>query len=382
MKLKEYFEEYDKKALFDDGWSSFIAKLKTLSGNEPLPEILSTLDISEGLYEKTIRLAVSEWKESPSRSILHGISHMNIGQIPAAGSQIFPTLEWQTRFLLQCKNHRLISILDIGVIKKSSGEKETVKGEHALTIKRPEVLNNVLRCLYLYRYLNNLKKVKLPKVLYRGIRAHDIYNHETLQPLVSAIWKADKTHEMKRKEAIDIMNGYIITRGLNKIASSGRILSFTSSMPIAKYFANGEGIILKVDPSKVEIVTSEKHDEVFDQQDYFNGKHEHEYIVRIPDDYEFSKDDIIIVDKDYFIAENNPLCVQFFDHDNIEAIYTLNGTEIKAYFSWNSSGTGGSIRFNWDTRGNFKKSYGFDPLPTVDNLENISNFHIKKRRNY
>lgn len=188
---------------------------------------------------------------------------------------------------------------------------------------------------------------------------------------------------MKRKEAIDIIIDYIIKNGLQKIAV-GKMLSFTASKPIASYFTNGEGIIISVDTSKVEIVTSEKTDPLFDQPDYVSGKKEREYIVKIPSGYKFKREDIIIEDLDYLVAEQNPLSVQFFDHDNKNADYDMDGHHIRAHFRWNSAGTNGSVYFEIDngyseSRSYCKKEYGFDPMPTKENLDKITNFKVTEQ---
>lgn len=133
--------------------------------------------------------------------------------------------------------------------------------------------------------------------------------------------------------------------------------------------------------------TSEKTDPLFDQPDYVSNKKEREYIVKIPAGYKFKKEDIIIEDLDYLVAEQNPLSVQFFDHDDKYATYTLNNHEIKAKFIWNSSGTNGSVQFMignefYESRGYCKKTYGFDPLPTEENLSKLTNFEIKESKRW
>jgi len=243
-------------------------------------------------------------------------------------------------------------------------------------------VNRIIKGLYLYWFLNSRKKVKIPKILYRGIRAHDLFNHENFKDVMT---KLDLSGSIvtNRKTAIDALIRFICDKKLHKI-TDGHLLSFTATIPTAKYFSNGNGFILKVDTSRVEIITSEVHDEELSGPEPAYGRIEREYIIKIPKDYDFKPSDIMINDKDYLLADKNPLCVALFDHDDIRAKYEMHGIEITARFIWNSNGTAGSLRFvtpdHWEqyTRGNFKKSFGFDPLPTESNLKDINNFRLEK----
>jgi hypothetical protein len=136
----------------------------------------------------------------------------------------------------------------------------------------------------------------------------------------------------------------------------------------------------------VDIVTSELTDDKFKEADWVSNKKEREYIVRLPASYKFASEDIEIVNLDYLVAAGDPLAVQHFSHDDMRADYEMNGYSITAKFQWNSSGTGGQVRFdaNKDNkriysegRATAKKSLGFDPMPTEDNLKDIKNFKFK-----
>ena len=131
-----------------------------------------------------------------------------------------------------------------------------------------------------------------------------------------------------------------------------------------------------VDPKKVQIITSELTEPGFDEKDYVSNKKEREYIVKIPRNYQFKKEDFIITDLEALIGDKNPLAVSFLDHDDKKATYTLDGHEIIARFYWNNAGTKGSIVFNVDgryseSRQYCKKEFGFDPMPTPENISKI-----------
>src|ERR1035437_4375323 len=387
--LFEDFESYEGALVFDD-WSAFMEKCNQIKQRVSIDQACELTGIGKEFFHKVVDQAFSAWRDSTTTSPLHGISHITLGQTPKIDTPIFKDLVWQTRFLTICINMFRNSFL-FGTKPIIGNDKKPImaKGTKALQAATPNIVsmsNKILRCLYLYWWLNSLKKVKLPKRIYRGIRAGNLYNHPTLEPLVSAIWASDKSHIMKRKEAVDILIKWICDRKLHQI-TDGDVLSFTASMPVAKYFSNGEGFVLAVDPSKVQIITSELHDERLQGKDYLSKKNEKEYIVRIPDDYAFKSEDIIINDLEYFIAEENPLAVSLFDHDDKRATYELNATIITAWFSWRTNESGGLLfqvpSRHWPyTRKEFMKELSFDPLPTDKNLSQIKNFKISSHKNY
>lgn len=364
---------------FDDEWKSFFDLLSTTDSKE---EILNVLGISPELYEKIIRFSVLAWRNSPTESLLQSLGFIS-GSSPKGN--IFPDLIWQTRFLIKAGDYGFIKKWNLKPVMKN-GERVKVNNTIALTVAgeiENRLVNKIIRVLYLYTHFNKKQTVKLPKTLYRGIRASDLFNHENFSAAVSVIWQTDKNYDMKRKEVFDLLIRWICEKKLHQIANS-KLLSFTASLPIANYFANGEGLILKVDPKKVEIITSELHDSNLASPDEMTGKMEKEYIVRIPEDYDFKPDDIIISDVNYFIAEQNPLCVALFDHNDKSATYEMDGISITVFAYWRSNDklsiefqrSGDSFTYK---RAEFKKMYGFDPMPTPQNLHKIKNFIFQKR---
>ena len=382
MYLNEDFAPYYGAVLFDNQWQPFVEKCTHISSDMSTDQICQQVGLNSTLYTQVIHVAKNYWKESTSKSLLHGVAYLSPGTVPTVGNAIFPDLMWQTRFLLMCKQERLVGFTN-PVREKDSFKTIKVKGEVARTVAQSDVkrVNDIIRCIYLYWYLMQQKPVKLPKTIYRGIRASDLYNHPTFEPVVAAIWKSDKSYAMKKKEALDLLIRWICDKKLHQI-TDGNILSFTSSKNIAEYFANKSGFVLQVDPRKVEILTSELHDDSFAGPDLVSGKNEKEYIVRIPENYDFKPSDIFIENMDYYIAEQNPLCVKLFDHDDKQATYELDGRPITARFRWKTDQSG-RLEFSITddhfsySRTEFKKIYNIDPLPQPNNLSKISNFEIK-----
>ncbi len=395
MRFREIAEDIGAQTAdlitFDDRWAEFVAACHALPPDASFGQAVTLTGLSTGAAP-AIRAALDSWRESPTQSMFHSLAHVRPGEVPPVGTPIFPDLMWQTRFIIKARESRVLPPLSTRVVMGRDKKPVQVRGTAAMTA-RDEVavrhINRIVRALYLYWFLNHRKTVKLPKRLYRGIRAADLYSHDTFKPLVDAIWKSDGDRRMTRKDVIDRLIAFICDdRRLHEI-TDGKLLSFTASQSIAQYFANGSGFLLAVDPKKVEIVTSELHDVELTEPDMMTGRKEREYIVRIPPDYHFTRADIIMHDLDYFIAEGNPLSVALFDHDDKSATYEMNGTKIEAYAYWRSSDKLSLVFRNrsverdyGNNRAEFKSLYGFDPMPTTQNLDQITNFKFVKRKPY
>jgi hypothetical protein len=414
--ILESFRNFDSIKYND--WSEFKNKLQNnIKNANGIEDLIQKMDLKYDVYQKISRNIIYHWKDSVSKSILNAISFLQY-KIPQPGTKIFPNLAAQTRFLIiagpgneQARGLRMLSPFELQRIKNTDPKlKEynfdlhkdvmkkwvTIGGFYAQTIdpKDEQALrkvNKILQYVWLYVFWQHYslkkkilnKEIKLPTYLYRGIRAKNIFNRENLKDVVSEIWKKDLTHDLKRKEVIDVLINYIIKNGLNKV-SDGKFLSFSASMPISSYFANGEGFIVRVRSKDVRIITSELTEDGLAEKDFVSNKKEKEYIINIPNNYKFSKDDIFIEDLEYFVASQNPLAVNYFSHDDLIAKYDLNGKSIEARYYW-SSNTKGSVVFYCDNdygngRNNFRKKYGFDPMPSEKNLSQISNFTITKKK--
>lgn len=434
-------QEFDGSLKFND-WSDFKSKIQNALnvGFSDIKELLNLLGMDFQQYEKIKTNMIMNWKDSVTKSLLHSISNLNT-EFPEKGEQIFTDIYAQTRFLIISSNGyssndiygdinrthglNIISSLKLDKIKNTDPTKTTYnqytrKDEmdkfvklgdtYAYTAsdeKTLDLVNMIIQYVWVYVFYNKHllktgiqnKSIKLPKYLYRGIRFGNLYKYFNTKysKEFNEIYKKYKDvkggHIHQTKEKMDIGIKHIISNGISDVID-GNFLSFTASVNIAKYFSNKDGIIIRVDSSKVDIITSELTDDLFDVADYVSNKKEREYIVRIPSDYKFNEDDIIISDTDYLIASNNPLSVEYFDHDDKHAEYDYNHNgkkyHIHAYGYWvsNSNFTIGYVIT--DEKGNDSwtmsknqviKEYGFNPLPSENNLKNITNFksYIKSR---
>jgi hypothetical protein len=436
------FGKFEGNIQYSD-WSDFRDKLRNavLTGFNSIEELFSLMSMNIETYTKIKEHMILHWKNSVSQSIIHSIAELNY-KIPKKGTNIFKDLKTQTQFLILTSigyHSRDIyggnmSVNGLGLLNKF-GDLEKVKntdpkqterdrftnkevmkkyalvaGTDAYTVKSEESIkkvNNILQYIWLYIFYNHyiLKKGikekthKLPKYLYRGIRgtmwpkAEKAIGKEWSE-LTKLYTEAKVKHNKVMQEKYDLLFDYIIKNGIHKL-TDGKFISFTASMPIARYFSNKDGFILRVETSKVNIISSELTEDLFDQEDYVSNRKEHEYIIVVPKNYKFEKDDIIVTDEDYLIATNNPLCVGAFSHDTKEAYYDMlddKGVKwnVNAYYVWTSNDKGGVIyavkkddeeSYSWaEGRNSIKKRFGFSPLPTEDNLDRISNFRVNDEK--
>lgn len=431
----EFLNEYQHYGNFDGSikytdWSDFKEKLKVAinSGFKTEEELVKLMEMNFESYTKIRENMIMNWKDSVTKSLLHTIAQ--IGQkIPKEGANIFKNLKQQTLFCIVASNGatttnifmqnnsvdglRMISRFDFDKVKNKDPKITKYDKFAQKYVMNPYIyfsdipaytstdvntirkINEIVQYVWLYafyhHYIMKKNNIKLPAYIYRGIRISTL-NGKIIDKIVKQAKEKQETkkHYEFNKNYINLLIAYIVKNGISKI-TDGKLLSFTESKDIAAYFSNKEGIILRVDPSKVEIITSPKTDELFQQADYVSNKKEKEYIVKVPANYKFSEDDIEIMHGDYFLAIDSPLAVQFFSHDDKKADYTLDGINITARYVWHSN-TNGSIIFDnndvdgyegWGiSRQKFKKTFKVDPMPTKENLDRITNFKISDTKRW
>jgi hypothetical protein len=342
--------------------------------------------------------------------LLHSISELN-GEIPNNGQKIFKDIGKQTAALLVMSDGaqrrdmfgnmngvpglRMISRLFLNRIRTGEHNEDhspkflDINGYHALYAKDKnnlDKINDILKYVWIYVFYHKQKmkkeRIKPPKYLFRGIRISNLYSEKDIEEVIRKIqFTETDSWVTKTEKRIDMVIDYILNNGIDKIIP-GKFLSFTASENIADYFAHGEGFILRVESKKVDIITSELTEPLLAEKDYVSNKKEKEYIVKIPSGYKFTQDDIMITHLDWFIAKNNPLCVQYFDHSNKGAEYTMNGKKIYAAYYWHTNERG-SVEFRLNenrddwymlSRKEFKEQNGFDPMPSQKNLSQIKDF--------
>lgn len=374
-------------------WSGLKKNLERYSLCSTEDEFLDLNGVTRNFYDQIINFSISRWRHSTSCSMFQIVGHHGL-EIPQQGTPIFTNHLEQTRFFHLLDEAKILSKVVLGHVVDQNNEKVKVKGNVALTYPAHEErrktveakVNQVLQAVFIYAFLckEKEKEIKLPKKLYRGIRLGDVGKLRGLKEQLSEVkYEPSKRDEFARRRT-EIIRDFIENHGLNGIAESP-LLSFTSSKSVASYFANKRGFVLEIDVKDVEVLTSELHDLRMNVQDFISGKFEREYMVRLPKN-QVKVQNIIIEDLDYLVAINDPMSVNYFNHNDKVAFYTLNGTKVKAQYQW-SSNTKGSIRYaNVDDKQagwfygsrEFKQQYGFSPVITQKNVKDIQDFHIER----
>lgn len=354
-------------------WTEFNSKLSNIDPNLIEEEFCKELGFDPMLYSKMLDHAVWKWRVSPTQSMFRAIDGMNVAR---TGKKIFASILEQTRFIHMAQDAFGRNIIS-GMIAYHNGKPFRVRDANALTADEQPV-NMILQMIYAYYYRNSQKAIKLPKVLYRGFRFNDIMSIPEISNLLKNLDYGDKSPEERHKHNVDIVIDYILEKGL---PLETRIVSSSSSNSVANYFANGAGMVIRFDPKRVRILTSEQHeDRLRGASPATMGKDEKEYVISIPKDYTLTHNDIIIHSLDYFHATNSPLFVGLMNGKYRIAEYEMNGVPITVRCSWRTN-TKLVQYFNGDSRSQFKKVHGFDPMPTPANLDQISNFVIKRANN-
>jgi len=378
------------------GWSAFNQRVKNLESNDFISEetLCSALGLDYTEYLSIVKKSIDYWRSSPSSSLFHTIGKNGL-TLPEEGNTVFESHLMQTRFFMILSKLHLVSHRLLGKIKDENGEFVRIRGEFALTYPTKDSFkhefvvrksNEVMQMVYtyfLYCYLIGKKGLKVPSKIYRGIRYRDIWNNPVINQRIP---KMDEslTYVEKRKIIIDTIQKYLLEEGLSGLCENN-LVSFSASKSIAQYFSNKEGLIVEILTKDAEIMTSEVHDVRWDDSDYVTNKKEREYIVRVTGE-KIQVNNVYISDLDYFVATNNPLAVNLFNHDDKQASYELNGVKIIAKYVW-SSNTKGSVQYkNMNEDGwqygsrEFLKKFGISPVISNKNLKDIKNFRIDKIR--
>jgi hypothetical protein len=373
---------------FDEHWASFLARIpedKDLAAMS-LGDLQALLDKPSPSFESHIVQAIQAWREQPQASLLNCVSKTLDGQCQGP---IFEDLLRQTRFILKAQEAGLLFRGDTIQVRDGQGQPIRLTNDaNALTI-RPEAMAKVgaiVRFFYLYARRNQAmiahKQVKVPKILYRGIRYRDLIRHPYVMQAMKDLdinW-GDLPHLHGRKHSLKVVNEVLTKSSLVDILHSP-ILSFTASRKVAEFFANGEGVVLALDTTKVpfQTITSCHHEVSMSGPDPMNGRLEQEWIIGLDRDYVVSPEALTVMDKDYLLAINSPLSVALLDHDDIKARYTMCGHAIESQYTWRTNNSGRlEFRISGDyyTRKGVRDKYGFDPMPNSLNVGDVEDFKL------
>ena len=414
--------KYDEYIIKFDDWSSFQETVEKAveKGFSTDEEFVNLIGFDFNLYTKIRENAIYNWIDSISKSLIHSINNIT-DEFPTKGTPIFKDLTDQTRILLvmgrgkQTSNMfgQVNSTIGLSMIPSEmlltkiknidyngSGKTEdrylNTNGQYLLTTDRADIaekVNNIIRYMWCYIFLQKLKikdkKIKKPKFLYRGIRNDQLYKiFKDVKELEHP--KHDK-HYHNAANYIMLVKKYLVGKNVKDLLE-GRFCSFTSSYDVAKYFANSRGIVIKVDTNDVDIVASELTEEIFKEPNSYTNKKEKEYIVDVKNSVIVDDSSIMIEHEDYYMSMLSPLYVNYISHDNILARYDYNNNgdvvHVEAYGYWQTD-TKFVKRFRnksdkgWGmSKKEFMDEFKFDPTPSENNLNLISNFRLYNVNNY
>lgn len=369
---------------FDGRWREFNSlvpdaeELSTMTDHDVCDRFGWDADTFKTLVDN----ALTNWRNSPSRSLVNVIANMN-GTTEAKGAEVFSSDLSQGRAVLMALETGLADPADRRFVRGADGKAVMIAGNGALltlTGKSLDRFGAACRMLRIWELRNRARvqtgAIKLPKRLFRGIRAGDIdYDRE-------AIPKTDN-HRLRQ---LLIFKDKLDTASSEPIASwsESPILSFTSSRKIAETFTKHEGLILEVDPREVDIVSCWSTDEALDGKDHILNRHEREFIVRVSPEYKATKDQVHNLDRNYFVQTHDPVGIPMVDHHTV-ADYMLEGRRVRAMFVYNNNGIGGSVKYRvgseWDVlgRNTWKRQIGFDPVPDqTRRAENLTYYNVCK----
>lgn len=364
---------------FDDRWDAFASRVPEAERLASMSDdqLARTIKVGHALIAKAVPEALREWRVSPSRSLVNCIAGAG-DDVPSG--HVFRTLADQTRFIIKAREAGILLPIDVLAVKDEKGKRIRLSQDAcALTVHPQSVnrVNDIVRAFRAWELRNRAQvttgKVRLPKVLYRAVRARDV-DHD------KSVGQDDRGYLHRWKDIVEAKIDAMTSNPLVEVSHSP-LLSFTSNETVADYFTRNEGFVVSVDPAAVDVVAAWATDEALDGKDQVSGRHEREWILRIPPEMTLAPSDVRVHDADYMAAIVSPLSVALFHHNDKEALYSLDGHRIKASFYWNSAGTNGSLSFRveneWGlSRAAVRKRFGFDPLPTPENISRVEDFRL------
>jgi len=374
---------------FDHRWARFLDLLPTdtVLASMTDDEMCGRFGMDPSFFSTVVPTSIRLWRVSPSQSFINILGTFDGSSVPSG--PMFKDIKQQTRILASGVLAEAIQMKDVRSVRGEGGKSLKVASDAlAVTLvdDGPADLNDAARYFWAWESRNRARlavgMIKAPKVLYRGIRDNTI--NIDVKNIEGEKWNVRhcRVHEQRR----DIL----LSRPLTDVSESP-ILSFTSSLDVAKVFSFHEGNIVEIDPANYTIVASWCTDEELAGKDEILGRHEREWIIRPNPAFIPSPDQLTSWDRTMAFSTNDQTGVEMLHH-RTEAQYEIDGHEVKAWFRYNSNGVGGRIVFQADGQGwgvgrqTIKREKGFDPVPSPDrpakNLVFSSTSYVGGRTEY
>ena len=379
------FQGDDALIKMDDGWNGYASMFPSddILVKMTAGELAEHAGLASDDFQQTIDQAIRRWRVNPAGSLINIIKDIDQG---SAGQPMFSNIRSQSQVIAGAilagvvVERNMIGVWG-GKFRENSSRKTRwqLTGDYcAMTALDEQAgkINALGRAFRVWeeknRALGREGLIKLPKKLYRGIRNQNLhFSNELIDRELGRNELDVQLHQLRKAVMLD-----------NSLAdfSHSEILSFTANRTIAEYFTRQEGYVLEIDPSDVSVVSAWCSDAALSGKDGFNGKEEREWILRVGD-YSLKPENIINYTDDIAWLSRDVRGIEMINTNSVRAYYNLNGKPIECVSHWNNAGNKATLYFRKKDekyassykRSEFKKMFGFDPLPsdkdTVDSLE-------------
>ncbi len=335
----------------------------------------STTTFSESMYNKVSENIIQNWINSPSQSLLHAFENVDFTKALVPNIQLTDSFKKNLRWLVLMTNGYAARVTGLGLLYSHNFVDNDGKSFHnSMSVSDTQynlkddykpIADEVLSSVY--AYIQNQKSLartaKLPKYVYRGIRFNTL--------------KLERTNI--EGEHYKIKEGRAKSEAIKKFdltqSAEGNFQSFTSDLNIAKYFANGEGFVIKIELTPEMIVSSVLTEPQLQDINPYHNKCEMEYIIDVKQVQKFEIAEI--TDFDTLMYEGNPKCVEYISHDDISVKAKLNGFDFGFYGYWKTNTKLKiCVDFNNDHEAHYsesisaaKKLFGKNFLQQLQNIE-------------
>jgi hypothetical protein len=326
-------------------------------------DLTEAYDLHPEFFTRHLRAALYRWRESPSQSAV-GILNFIEPEAPQGNGSMFPSMREQTRVIGALIYAGAIAPSHVRALTK---DKRIVRisGSAASTLDEDgqAAFDLAARGFSLWALRNRAKAklgmVKVPRILFRGLRSFDI-NIEDLGRERSDVpyHNQCQVHLAKRTR--------LLGSPLSSVAGS-QVLSFTATRSIAEYFTGDEGFVVELTHDQFDVLGAWCLDEPLSGPDPSTGRQEREWIIRVHPNHQPTKTTLASRDRAFCYATRDPSGIEMLHH-HYHAQYVLDGRKVTASFHYNASGRGGRVNYAVDdqfpeTRRTTKTKTGFDPVP-------------------
>jgi hypothetical protein len=335
----------------------------------------AAISYTQSVYNKVSENIIRNWINSPSQSLLHAFENVDFSKDYVPNIQLTDSFKKNLRWLVLMTNGYAARVTGLGLLYTHNFVDENGKSFHnSMSVSDTQynlkdeykpIADEVLSSVYAYIQNQKIaaKTAKLPKYVYRGIRFNTLKLDRT-----SVEGENYKVNEGRAKS--QALDNFDLTQ-----SAEGNFQSFTSDINIAKYFANGEGFVIKIELTPEMIVSSVLTEPQLQDINPYHNKCEKEYIIDVKEVKHFEIAEI--TDFDTLLYKGDINMVNYISHDDISVKAKLNGFDFTFYGYWKTNTKFKiSVHFNNDHIAHYdesmsaaKKLFGKNFLNQIQNFE-------------